>query len=461
MNAKDWIGAKWWKFDFHTHTPASKDYGGKGPEQAQLKKITPKEWLINFMKAGIDCVAITDHNSGEWIDLVKNAKEELKQENHSEYKEIYIFPGVELSAGAIHILGIFDLEKKTSDIQQLLGAVRYKGTVGDSDQVTEESIEKVIKIIYEFGGIAIPAHADDPDKSLLRKVSGTELKQILDLENLYALEVVNLQNIKDSNSPNYVGNKLSNVSKKFSYVIGSDSHHPSGSGNQRYPGKNFTWVKMGNPSLDGLKLALLDSGFSDDENSSIKRCDSFSSDPNAHSSNYIQSISIDKTKYIGRVNTVEFKLNPWMNTIIGGRGTGKSSFIEFTRIAMRRRDEIEKLSDSIRKELEKYNTIPRDRTENGLLLNNSRFVVIYKKDNTQYKLIWDSGTEGNAIESFNGTEWIKEEGNIKDRFPISIYSQKQIYSFAEKPKHLLDMITEQKEIGYKNNHGAVNHSFGL
>ena len=25
-----WPGARWWKFDFHTHTPASMDYG-KGP----------------------------------------------------------------------------------------------------------------------------------------------------------------------------------------------------------------------------------------------------------------------------------------------------------------------------------------------------------------------------------------------------------------------------------------------
>lgn len=53
------------------------------------------------------------------------------------------------------------------------------------------------------------------------------------------------------------------------------------------------------------------------------------------------------------------------------------------------------------------------------------------------------------IESFNGSEWVKEEGSIKDRFPISIYSQKQIYSFAENPKHLLDMISDQKQIGYK------------
>jgi Predicted metal-dependent phosphoesterases (PHP family) len=60
-----WNGARWWKFDFHTHTPASKDYG-KGPDQAQLGLRTPREWLLDFMRAGIDCVAVTDHNSGAW-----------------------------------------------------------------------------------------------------------------------------------------------------------------------------------------------------------------------------------------------------------------------------------------------------------------------------------------------------------------------------------------------------------
>ncbi|EFS9361972.1 taurine dioxygenase [Escherichia coli] len=23
----NWIGSRWWKFDFHNHTPASDDYG--------------------------------------------------------------------------------------------------------------------------------------------------------------------------------------------------------------------------------------------------------------------------------------------------------------------------------------------------------------------------------------------------------------------------------------------------
>lgn len=57
----NWIGARWWKFDFHTHTPASFDYG-RGDQNA--KQITPREWLLSFINSGVQCVAVTDHNSG-------------------------------------------------------------------------------------------------------------------------------------------------------------------------------------------------------------------------------------------------------------------------------------------------------------------------------------------------------------------------------------------------------------
>ena len=54
-------GARWWKFDFHTHTPASSDYG-KGPDQTAQRHISPEDWLLAFMRAEVDCVAVTDHN---------------------------------------------------------------------------------------------------------------------------------------------------------------------------------------------------------------------------------------------------------------------------------------------------------------------------------------------------------------------------------------------------------------
>ena len=53
----------WHKIDFHVHTPASSDY--------QQPDITPSQWLQAVMEQKIDCVVITDHNSGEWIDKIK------------------------------------------------------------------------------------------------------------------------------------------------------------------------------------------------------------------------------------------------------------------------------------------------------------------------------------------------------------------------------------------------------
>ena len=56
----NWNGARWWKCDFHTHTPASKDYG-KGSDQNSLRGRSPRQWLLDYMRTDVDCVAITDH----------------------------------------------------------------------------------------------------------------------------------------------------------------------------------------------------------------------------------------------------------------------------------------------------------------------------------------------------------------------------------------------------------------
>lgn len=132
----NWSGAKWWKFDFHSHTPASDDYG-KGAKQAIYRKISPEEWLLNYMRNSIDCVAITDHNSGAWIDPLKHALQYLKSRNHPDYRPLYLFPGVEISVnGGIHLLAIFDINKKTEDIDHLLGMINYNGLKGSSNACT-------------------------------------------------------------------------------------------------------------------------------------------------------------------------------------------------------------------------------------------------------------------------------------------------------------------------------------
>jgi len=141
MNKPFWTypGSRWWKFDFHTHTPASEDYG-KGPQQAQLKHRTPREWLFDYMRAGIDCIAVTDHNSGAWIEPLKSALKELESEKPEGFRPIYLFPGVEISVyGGVHLLAILDPSCTTSDVDSLLGAVGFNGTKGRSGDVTTKS----------------------------------------------------------------------------------------------------------------------------------------------------------------------------------------------------------------------------------------------------------------------------------------------------------------------------------
>jgi len=107
-------GAKWWKFDFHNHTPKSFDFGRGDTTHME---ITPENWLLMYMNAGIDCVAITDHNSGEWVDTLKMALAGMENANPKPigYRKLFLFPGVEISAsGNIHILALFDTSAGTA-----------------------------------------------------------------------------------------------------------------------------------------------------------------------------------------------------------------------------------------------------------------------------------------------------------------------------------------------------------
>ena len=45
--------AKWYKIDFHTHTPESKCFSDKS--------VTPEQWLKAAKESGINAVVVSDH----------------------------------------------------------------------------------------------------------------------------------------------------------------------------------------------------------------------------------------------------------------------------------------------------------------------------------------------------------------------------------------------------------------
>ena len=243
-------GARWWKFDLHTHTPASLDYG-KGPRQAALRDVTPRDWLLGYMRAGLDCVVVTDHNSGGWIDRLKDALKNLEREGHEDFRPLALFPGVEITAnGGVHVLAVLHLGCGSGDVAKLIGAVRYKGQPGGSDTAAEYSTIEVVEAICEAGGVPILAHVDGPSGAW--KLKGNSLAPLLETDGLFAMEVLDPAHKKPRL---YEDRKLN-----WAEVIGSDSHHPTGAEGSQFPGSRFTWIKMASPCLEGLRLALLDGG---------------------------------------------------------------------------------------------------------------------------------------------------------------------------------------------------------
>ena len=410
MNERQFVGARWWKFDFHTHTPASADFNNRD-------EITPESWLKAFMDQEIDCVAITDHNSGGWIDDLKQKLVELKENEPNWYRPLYLFPGVEISVqGNVHILAIFGCDKDESHIDQLLGAVGYLGTKGESNAVTDKSITEVVDEIAKWGGIPIPAHVDK--KKGLFQLSGQTLEQVLENENIYAME---LRDSEYQKPQLYTDKKV-----EWTEVNGSDAHS---FGDSTFG--TFAWIKMDKPSIDGLELALIDGG------ASVKR--DMDKDPNQHAECLIEALEVSKAKYIGHSKPLNCQFSPFLNAIIGGRGSGKSTLLEFMRLALRRNKDIPEM---LEKETRQYFDVEE---EDSLLIENSKISLIYRKGEVYYRLNWSKADLPSLEEKKDGT-WISCPGEIKSLFPAHIYSQKQIFELAKNPRALIGVIDEAPEV---------------
>ncbi len=424
------VGNRWWSIDFHCHTPASSDYG-KGVNQVELAATSPKEYLKFYMDKEIDAIVVTDHNSGDWIDKLKSAYIELETEKLDYYRKLVIFPGVELTVnGNVHVLAIFPENEGTSTIDRLLGAIHYRDTKGKSDGCSEVSFVNVIDEITRSGGIAIPAHCNDA-KGLFTECSGNTLDQNIKCENIFAAEITT----PECEYPQlYIDSKI-----EWCRVLGSDAHCPTGEYGQKFHGSHYTWVKMSSLTLDELKLSLQDGKMS------VKCSDEVTENPNEYVHPVIEKIEIRNAMYLGRQQVFELSFSPWLNTIIGGRGTGKSTIIEFIRTVFNRKNELPK---NLLSDFEKYTEENSGKRSNGLMLANTVLSALYIRDNQKYRAEWSFDTGTINMYSYQNGEYLPTDGKIENRFPVRIYSQKQIFELARNPKALLEIINDSDELAY-------------
>lgn len=416
-------GSKWWRFDFHTHTPASiKDY--KKPA------TTPEEWLRCCMEAEVDCVVVADHNSGDWLARLNSTYAELSSKAFSQtwFRSLTIFPGVEITVsctkGRIHLLAVFDPYRADDrTITAVLGQCGLINGHGDPDSSTTTSFDETVRIVKEANGIPIAAHIDGK-QGLLENVNTLCPELERSLKSIYAAEFCDL------NAFNKTAPELQKLADGLAKVGGSDAHSPV------EIGKHGTWVKMSKPSIEGLRLALMDHEFC---------IDNGMANPNREPDIFIASLTISKMRHCGQItgNPFEMTFHPGFNAIIGGRGSGKSTLLDSIRLAARRHEELSAFK-ALDDELKRFMA---HSTQKGVMENQTEILLGFCRRGEEYRLRWRYDSLGKVFEQKSGNDWMATEpGVLRERLPIKIYSQKQIYALAENPKGLLEILDRSPEV---------------
>lgn len=421
----EYPGSKWWKFDFHNHTPASLDYKGD-------KDITPRQWLQDYLSKGIQCIVVTDHNTGGWVDSLKEELAILKQEDAKAWGGMTIFPGMELSCnGGVHLKVILDPAKSTADIEAIRGSVGYTGTPGDSNGVTRESVEQVIRAIQSAGGIACAAHIDQPKGLLISVTDHNTLRPIFNL--LDAVEVIDPAAVCLQPHAETLAD--------MAFVLGSDSHQP------KDIGRGFTWIKMSDPSIEGLRLALLD------PSSAVRRSDECANYPQQLDHPKIKSITLEKLR-LRQKDPLTIHFNPSYNALIGGRGSGKSTVLECLRLGLARENElmVRDADSALRQTFESFRKEKTSRNQPGMMLHDSRIIVEVSKGQDdleeRFEYCWEKGSDAKfavSVRRWDNDAWQSTqltEEQARSNFPVKLFSQKQILALADNPQHLIQYIDD-------------------
>lgn len=419
----EWPGSRWWRVDLHTHSPASSDFA----TQEDLDAQKWERWISAAHTSSLHAAAVTDHNTAAGIS-------ELQRVTQGTEAPPVLFPGVELTASdSVHLLLLMDPACTQQHVEELLTRVGIP--VDQRGQWAARSPLSVEQILEGCGDdvLIVGAHVNGPN-GLLRHDG---LQRIAELRhrNLTAVEVKPDKEIDEG----WLDGSRHEIGRRISQVWCSDGHDFD------ELGRRFTWVKMTRPNLDGLRLALLDG------TASLKPAVREElGNPNAHAALALESITVHKGKFIGRPSQIKIAFNPWLNAIIGGRGTGKSTLIDFCRKTLCREVELDS-SDrseegSLRSLFGRRMRVPSSRQEEGLLTNETLIKVVYRKDGERFVLSWNQGATAPSIARLDGDERIPEEGNIRERFPVRIYSQKQLFALAQDPNALLTVIDDSETV---------------
>ncbi|MCX6324006.1 MAG: AAA family ATPase [Sphingobacteriales bacterium] len=429
-------GAHFYKCDFQVHSPRDINWTGTkfGYTSDQIEGLTEeaieelnnnrrqfaKEYLDKARAAGLNAIAITDHHDVVFAKIIRQVataeNASFVQQGQPE-KCITVFPGIELSLVSpnCQCLLIFDADFPDTHLDSALGILgliashQYDKNTAPTVKIPMAHIndlghlqKKLDEVPYFVGRyIVLPNLNFGGQFTLLRQGAHDHYKKMpcvggyVDKAMPTDTGWVNKLNGGDVN----YGNKAVGV------ISTSDNRFEDG----REFGSHFSWIKWSEPSAEAFRQACLakESRLSQD-NPQLPQIS-------------VTKIDVTNSKFLGSFS-IEF--NQQYNCLIGGRGTGKSTILEYLRWAL--------CDQTIRTgEVEELNEIERRRKSliDKTLTQFEGEVRITFSLNGVNHIVKRSSVTNDIFLKIDAAEFQKAtEDEIRRILPIQAYSQKQLSS---------------------------------
>jgi chromosome segregation protein len=321
-------GAHFFRSDLQVHTPRDQNWNGQDAVTSEERLKYAQSLVKACREKGLNAIAITDHHDMAFIPYVRKAAEEETDENGDPFppgKKLVVFPGIELTLGVpCQALLILDEDFPDNMFQPLLTALTItpvpddearNGTVVRLDGIhcfvalkNQLDKHKWLKDRY----IIFPNVSGEGKFSLLRN---GQMGKYIEMPCVGGFVDGSLDKLKSGPLNILNGRDKSWGNKRIACFQTSDNRYED----HRDLGRVSTWIKWATPTAEALRQACLA------QESRV------SQETPRLPSVVVSSISVSNSVFLG---PIELELNPQYNALIGGRGTGKSTILEYVRWAL-------------------------------------------------------------------------------------------------------------------------------
>lgn len=400
-------GLTYRKIDLHLHTPASHCFDDK--------TVKPGDIVNKAVEEGLDAIAITDHNSGLWVDDIKKLAGD----------KIVVFPGVEISATGgqttIHIVAVFDRDRSSKDIENLLGDLQiHPDKYGKPDAYTNYSPSEVIDKIAAHGALAVAAHANSR-QGVMGGMKGNPRIGVIKNPNLAAVEATpdDFDNAEKKKKRmrviDFLNGDHAEYRKLAVYQVSDNLDVNTGRHCLSQIGAHYSYFKLDEITLEGLRQCFCDP------------------DVRVRQKGELKILRLPKlTRMVisqGFLENQTICFHEGLNSIIGGKGTGKSLIIEFLRFAINQPSKDKDLLPDHNKKLEKR------------LESFGKVTIEFELgDGGRYRITRTYDGSENPIECVNHESGELYQGDVSSLFPVLAYTQNEVIKISEDEAAQLRLI---------------------